>query len=145
MHPAAAPEAVPAPSTPTAATRRGVRLGQVVALGAGLAQVASGFLAWTATGASGLDVQLSAGPRIGVAMVVLAGLPLVALLVTDRGWPRVVSGLLTGVLVVAHLRTGPDGALATGVVVATWAAVAHLLAAALATGRLDDLVRVRLR
>lgn len=120
------------------------RPGQVVATAAGGAQVVAAFLAWTGSGAAGLDVDGPFGPAVGISLVALAAVPMVGLLVADRGWPRVLSGTLTAVLVVAHLRSGPDGVAATGVLVATWAAIGHWFAAALATGPIE-VARIRLR
>ncbi|MFT5222163.1 MAG: hypothetical protein ACI867_000460 [Glaciecola sp.] len=108
--------------------------GRLVAGLAGAAQLAAGFLAWSATGAVGLDL-LAAGPTtVALSLVVLAGLPLVAMLVGDHGWPRLVSGTLTAFLVLDHLAHGPDGVATNGVLLAVAGAMGHWLAAALAAG-----------
>lgn len=126
------------------AGRRGPRSGQLVAAAAGFAQLLSGFLAWTATGAAGLDVEGPTGARIGATMIVLAAVALVPMLVGDRGWPRLASGTASAALVLAHLQTGPDGAVTAGVALATGAAIGQWLAAALATGGIDEVARLSL-
>lgn len=113
------------------------RPGQLLAAAAGATQIVAAFLAWTSSGRAGLDVVGPLGLAIGISMVSLAALPLVVLLVSDRGWPRLVSGTGTAILVLAHLRSGPDGMATAGVMVATAAAITHWLAAALATGPVE--------
>lgn len=116
------------------------RAGRTVALAAAAAQVVAIFLPWTADDLTALGAGLrSAGeraeqPTVAVALVLLAALPAVAALVGDVGWPRAVSGAGTGGLVLYWLALGPDGHLVPGVLVALAAAVAHIGAAALATG-----------
>lgn len=109
----------------------------VLALLASLAQVAAAFLTWTSTGFAALDLSLVSTqdptpPTIGMVLIALAALPAVAVLRSRRGWPRVVSALGTGALVLGWLGTGPDAALVDGVWVAIGATVGHLVAAALA-------------
>jgi hypothetical protein len=108
--------------------------GRLVAGLAGAAQLAAGFLAWSATGAVGLDLLAPGPTTVALSLVVLAGLPLLAMLIGDHGWPRLVSGTLTAILVLEHLAHGPDGVATNGVLLAAVAAIGHWLAAALATG-----------
>lgn len=114
-------------------------VGRTVALLAAGAQIVAVFLPWDPQAAAldltlrGFEVGL-AQPTVGVVLVLLAALPAVAALVSDVGWPRLVSGLATGALVLLWITRGPEGVLTTGIAVALGAAVGHLLAAALATG-----------
>lgn len=114
-------------------------VGRTVALLAAGAQVVAVFLPWD-PGSAALDLTLRgfevglAQPTVGVVLVLLAALPAVAALVSDVGWPRLVSGLGTGGLALLWITRGPEGALTTGIAVALGAAVGHLLAAALASG-----------
>lgn len=125
------------PGDPLETTRIGV-IGRTTALLAAAAQLASAFLVWTGDGRSGLDLGLLADdatqPTVALALLLLAVLPAVGALISDTGWPRTVSGVLTGGLVLFWLATGPGGEMTDGVVVAIGGAIGQLLAAALAAG-----------
>lgn len=137
---------------PTGATRAAsgrsdtstpVPWGQLVSFVAAGAQIMSIFLTWTAAGATALTIGLpgtGAGgqPTVATVLVVLAALPAVAALIGDAGWPRGVSGLATGALVLVWLGFGPDGQLTPGVLTALGAGIGHLGAAAVATGTRRD-------
>lgn len=114
-------------------------LGRTVALLAAGAQVVAVFLPWDPRAAA-LDLTLRrfdvgvAQPTVGAVLVALAALPAIAALMTDAGWPRLVSALGTGALVLTWIARGPEGQITIGVAVALGAAVAHLVAAAVARG-----------
>lgn len=114
-------------------------LGRTVALLAAGAQIVAVFLPWD-PGAAALDLTLRsfevgvAQPTVGILLVLLAALPAVAALISDVGWPRLVSGLGTAALVLLWITRGPEGVITTGIAVALGAAVGHLLGAALASG-----------
>jgi SHS2 domain-containing protein len=115
-------------------------LGRACALLAALGQVVAAFLPWTADGHLAIDLgipslgETATQPTVATALILLAAVAAVPALLGDWGVPRALSGLATGLLTIVWLAGGPDGAFATGVIVALAASVVHLIAAALATG-----------
>lgn len=115
--------------------------GRPLALVASSLAVLSAFLPWAADGRVGIDVRAAAdapldlGPvSLGLIAIVVAAVPAVAAVGSDRAWPRLVAATAGASLVLTWLALGPDGALAPGVVAAMAAAVGWLYAAALARG-----------
>ncbi|HEX9888041.1 MAG TPA: alpha-amylase family glycosyl hydrolase, partial [Nitriliruptorales bacterium] len=115
------------------------RTGRPLALLGALALLVSAFLPWAGNGRTGIDLGLLtfgdrlAQPTVGLVLVALAAVPAVAALLHDHGWPRGLTGLAAGALVVVWLAEGPDGAIVPGVAAAMVAVGLLVAAAAVAT------------
>jgi SHS2 domain-containing protein len=123
----------------SARPRRAEAIGRALALLSALTLVAAAFLPWDEEATLAVDLgvrSLGAGaeqPTVAVILIAVAAVAAIPALVGDRGAPRGLAGLAIAALVIVWLASGPDGVLATGVVVALAGVTGLLLAAALAT------------
>ncbi|HEX2028107.1 MAG TPA: archease [Nitriliruptorales bacterium] len=127
------------PPLPTARTTAG-GVGRTLALLAAAGLVVAAFLPWTAEGTPALWLGLgslgarASQPTVALALVALAAAAALPALVGDAGWPRLLTAVAGGGLIVTWVGAGPDGAMTSGVVTTIAAVATLLVAAALATG-----------